>query len=133
MPKGPRAIFKDDRDSSIKRGCVLYAASFEPAVIAIVQAALLSAPKMVGDYVLFSEGWRSLQHGKVRDRHSECCAFDISLNNLRDHTGGQARGEIAWRWVDNMKLILGGMMYDFDVHGEGSNNHIHVEYDPVGS
>jgi hypothetical protein len=124
MASGPRIIFKDDRDSSIGRGCILYAAHLRPEVIAIVRAAALEAPEGL-EVITISEGWRDIR--ERRDLHEEARAFDISLNGIPGPD--EIREAVGDDWGARIAKRLGGD-YDVIVHGEGSNLHIHVELDP---
>jgi len=118
---GPRVIFKDDRDSSIKRGCVLYAWHFRPEMAAIVPAAVASAPLRAAT-IRFTEGWRP--ETRAGDDHTKCDAFDITVE-MEDGTRATMAqlDEMAWR----MKLFL-GPDYGYLVHGEGLGLHIHFRH-----
>ncbi len=124
MPKGPRILFKDDRDSSIGRGCVLYAAQLRPEVIAIVTACARTAPTLRSDTMIVSEGYRSIR--EKRDLHKESRAFDISCNQIPDEA---KREEIARDWAIRIRSDL-GPDYEVIPHGAGANFHLHIELDP---
>ena len=124
MPKGPRIVFKDDRDSSVGRGCVLYAGNLRPEVLAIVLAAAQTAPPLKENTLVVSEGYRSVRDS--RDLHKELRAFDISLNQIQDPGNIVITAEI---WADNIRGEL-GPSYDVLAHGEGANFHLHIELDP---
>ncbi len=126
MPTGPRIIFKDDRDSAIGRGAVLYAHHFRPEVSAIPRAAALTAPEGLS-YILVSEGHRHIRN--TLDLHERCQAFDLSLNvpGIGERSEEERRA-IGWAWVERMRRML-GPGYQFDVHGAGRTLHIHAELD----
>lgn len=121
--KGPLFHFKTDAESRVGRGCHLYASHFVPEVVRILWAAGRSAPKNCS-IVRCTEGYRSV--GNDRDLHEECRAFDFT---------GESRA--GWRlthaelvgMAEVMRELL-GPSYDVICHGEESNFHIHVEYDP---
>jgi len=125
MPRGPRIIFKDDRDSSIGRGCVIYQGMLRPEIMCMVAAAAETAPDGMEEMNV-SEGWRSVRN--YRDLHEDQRAWDIS-----------ARGVVAvdddellyWMemWADNIQEQL-GPPYTVVVHDTGSGLHIHIELDP---
>lgn len=123
-PKGPRIIFKDDRDSSAGRGCVLYGAHFRPEVIAIVIATIETAPASL-ETVTFTEGWRDIRDR--RDLHEEARAFDVKLNDIaKGLTACRVKGR---EWAARIRKRL-GPAYDVHVHGKGWNLHVHIELDP---
>lgn len=127
-----RIIFKDDRDSRIGRGCILNLAHLRPEVIIMVRAAGAMAPVMDGNYMLVSEGWRSIR--ERRDLHKEGLAFDVSLNNVvggEEYNRRKVIGE-AWgqRTSERLNLSEFGVTYQIEVHGTGSNLHMHMEMDP---
>lgn len=124
MPKGPRIVFKDDRDSSIGRGCVLYAAQLRPEVIAIVIACAKAAPPLRDNMMVVSEGYRSIR--EKRDLHKESRAFDISCNQIPDEAKREELGRV---WARRIEHEL-GPDYDVIAHGEGANFHLHIELDP---
>ena len=122
---GPRVIFKDDRDSSIGRGCQLFAAHFVPVVMELLTRSVqaFAGNKRVAT-IRVTEGWRSIR--TARDLHEHCRALDFTAEDgdgkrisraEYDQVGVQIR-----RWL--------GQNYDVVVHGEGLGLHIHVEYDP---
>lgn len=128
--RGPRIIFKDDRDSSIGRGCVLYGAHFRPEVICIVKAVVDTVseayPGLAG--ITFSEGHRHIRD--TRDLHEECRALDFSRHST--HGDGST---VSFSESQLHQLAIGiserlGLDYFVLVHGEGANMHIHIELDP---
>lgn len=120
-----RIIFKDDRDSQVGRGCVLYAGHFRPEVIAIVYCAALEAPETKDGEIVVSEGYRDIRNS--RDLHEELRAFDFSLNGVNgDH---DFRAAVGVQWADRTNRRL-GPGYHTAVHGIGSNLHMHIELDP---
>ncbi len=124
MRHGPRIIIKDDRDSSIQRGCVLYAGHFRPELACIIYHAAQTAPHEVSA-IIVSEGWRKIRDS--RDLHEELRAFDLSLNVISGDFG--ERRQVATSWADRMRKRL-GEDYEIIVHGKDANLHIHVELDP---
>lgn len=125
--RGPRVIFKDDRDSSIGRGAVLYGGHFRPEVARIVYVAAQVAPDQVTEIVV-SEAHRNIRD--TRDLHEEGRAFDFSLNvEGLGHLAFEDRRAIGQEWAMRMSANL-GPDYTVIVHGEGANLHIHAELDP---
>ena len=122
-PQGPRVIFKDDRDSAIGRGAILFGAHFRPEVAAIIKAAADTAPHYL-DEITVSEAWRDIRD--TRDLHEEARAFDLSLHGLVEGDAGERH---AQDWAQRIRDVLGAD-YTVVVHGEGSNRHIHIELDP---
>jgi len=122
---GNRIIFKDDRDSSIGRGAVLRTEHIlNPRVMRIVEAAADTLPKEADGILRITEGWRPPLH--EGDLHSEFLAFDLGLHFI---SVLPRRVNVGSAWVARLKSKLGDD-YDVVMHGEGSNLHIHVEYDP---
>lgn len=123
MNHGPRIVIKDDRDSAIGRGCVLYAGHFRPELACIPYWAAHTAPDGV-ETVVISEGWRDIRES--RDLHEELRALDLSLNVIPgDFAARMAAGQ---KWAERLRVKL-GPDYDVIVHGQGSNLHIHAELD----
>ena len=124
-PEGPRLIFKDDRDSSIGRGCELYGWHFRPDVAPIFQAAAASAP--VGAAIVrFTEGHRPPK--RADDDHTDFRALDITVEMADGSRAEKALLDVmAWR----MKLFL-GPDYGYLVHGEGGSLHIHFRFKRKG-
>ena len=137
MPKGPRIVFKDDRDSSIGRGCIIYPGMLEPDIILMVQIAAEEAPPLEDQIMVVSEGWRPTNpSGRVgRDEHKNLRAWDISYNQIliTEHTIPEyilsRRHEVGDFWAARVKKRL-PMYYDVKSHGEGLNKHMHMEKDP---
>ena len=139
-PDGPRIIVKDDRDSSIGRGCVLHGGHFRPEISIIFYTAAQTAPNGVTE-VLFSEGWRpppEVEDPGTRDLHPELRAIDVSLNTIfPDPATGSLDVDALLRyrrkrgieWADRIRKQL-GPDYHVVVHGDGWNCHIHIELDP---
>ncbi len=122
-PAGPRVIFKDDRDSAIGRGAILYGAHFRAEVSKIVYVVAQTAPHHL-DVVVISEGWRDTRD--TRDLHEESRALDVSL---RDMPGGEIGSQMAESWCHRLRDTL-GPDYDVQSHGDGDNWHLHIELDP---
>jgi hypothetical protein len=122
--KGPRIIFKDDRDSGVGRGAHLHAGHFRPEMARVIYEAGRTAPHGVKAIVI-SEAWRSIR--ETRDLHKEGRAFDLSLNVVEgDFAARKASGD---DWGNRLRMKL-GPDYDIKVHGSGANLHIHIELDP---
>lgn len=127
MPNGPRIVFKDDRDSAVGRGAVLFWGHFLDGPRQIIIAAAQTAPAFVDNVMLVSEGWRHVR--EARDLHRELRAFDFSLNRLAGVSGFSHRKIAGEAWATRMRAVL-GPGYDIEVHGEGENLHLHAELDP---
>ena len=135
MPSGPRVIFKDDRDSSVKRGCHLYGGHFRPEMAIIPYVVAKTAPEQL-ESVVFTEGFRAIR--EWRDLHNELRALDVSLNgieptalmgDLDNDELMRHRRRVGIKWADRIRKILGSD-YHVVVHGDGFNCHIHIELDP---
>lgn len=124
-PRGPRIIFKDDRDSAVHRGCVVYAAHLRPEIICMVEAAAQTAPPLKFNTLIVSEGHREIRD--TRDLHEEARAWDISLNQV-DCKPDDLKA-FALMWTEAIEELL-GPSYDVVAHGKGLNYHIHIELDP---
>ena len=127
MPKGPRIVFKDDRDSNIGRGAMIFWGHLLEDRIRMVRVAAQTAPDLIDNTMVVSEGWRKIR--TTLDLHERCCAFDISLNQLAGTSGFSDRKTIGEAWAARIREAL-GPGYDVIVHGEGWNLHIHIELDP---
>lgn len=122
----PRIVIKDDRDSGIGRGCILCVEQLEDQrVVRILTVAARTAPQLIDNEMLASEGWRDTRDG--RDLHEDFRAFDISLNQINGDRMFRERAGIAWAARIRAKL---GDDYDVIVHGSGRNLHLHIEFDP---
>jgi len=134
VPVGPRIVFKDDRDSSIQRGCHLYGGHFRPEISKIFHTVAQTAPHNIG-VVIFSEGHRPPRKLGERDLHTELRAIDVSLNTIfADPMASEEdilsnRRERGKEWADRIRRAL-GPDYTVVLHGEGYNLHIHIELDP---
>lgn len=118
---GPRIIVKDDRDSSIGRGCEQYAWHYRPEIAAIPRAAAASSPWNTR-IVRLTEGYRNIRD--TPDDHEDFNAFDITVELPAGARANKAEYEqMAFR----MKLFL-GPDYGFLVHGEDAALHIHFRY-----
>ena len=127
MPRGPRIIMKDDRDSSIGRGCVVYPGMLRPEIICMVEAAAEAAPADMEEMHV-SEGWRNVR--STRDLHEELRAWDISARGMPAVSHGPLTDEERLRsWADRIQKKL-GPAYTVVVHDSGSGLHIHIELDP---
>lgn len=124
-----RIIVKDDRDSSVGRGGYLLPEHFAPRMAKLVEATTKSVEWLLpkARVLRITEGWRSQRSPTRRDAHSELRAFDFTI----EFTGGQrATFEEYHQVAEHTRKIVGDAEYDFLVHGEGSNLHIHAEFDP---
>jgi len=125
MPRGPRVIFKDDRDSSIGRGCIIYQGMLRPEIMCMVAAAAETAP--TGMKVMnVSEGWRDSRDDD-RDLHEELRAWDISVRGMPGFSPDRPHEMKEWAKRIQNKL---GPAYTAVVHDTGSGLHIHIELDP---
>lgn len=122
---GPRVIVKDDRDSSIGRGCQLYAVHFVPVVMDLMRHAVqaFALNKRVAT-IRWTEGWRSIRTSK--DCHENCRAIDFTAEDADGKRLSRAEYESV---AGQMRKWL-GQDYDVLAHGEGLGLHIHAEYDP---
>lgn len=125
MPRGPRVIFKDDRDSSINRGCVIYQGMLRPEIMCMVAAAAETAPDGMEEMNV-SEGWRFVRSD--RDLHEELRAWDISARGVPAQDDDHLEVEMA-EWAARIQAKL-GPAYTVVVHDTGSGLHIHIELDP---
>lgn len=123
-----RIIFKDDRDSSIGRGCVLRPGHLYPRMTRILHTVEVTAPPTTSDAVIVTEGWRPARDN-LRDLHNEDRAFDVSINNLL--CVDALKETFAREWAARIQAKLGDN-YDVVLHGRDLNRHIHIEYDPKG-
>ena len=126
MPRGPRVIFKDDRDSNIGRGCVIYQGMLRPEIICMVAAAAATAPAGMKEMHV-SEGHRNIRDS--RDLHEELRAWDISARGVDAQEGGELEWDIVTEWAERIQAKL-GPAYTVVVHDTGSGLHIHIELDP---
>ena len=128
---GPRIVFKDDRDSSIGRGAVLYWPHLVSPMVGVLIATAQTAPKLVDDVLLVTEAWRPVRPSgdQSRDLHRELRAFDFSLNGIAGVDGFSDRRTAGQFWAERIRADL-GRGYQVLVHGAGANLHIHVEFDP---
>lgn len=124
-----RIIVKDDRDSSIGRGGVLRREHFDPRMARLVEAVARATETLLPHaIVLFiTEGWRPSIRPEGRDLHTELRAFDFTIEFIRRIRAIENEYELVAR---DARAIVGDAEYDFQVHGEGSNMHIHAEFDP---
>ncbi len=129
MPRGPRVIFKDDRDSNIGRGCVIYQGMLRPECIIMVAAAAETAPFGMEEMHV-SEGWRDERD--ERDLHEELRAWDISARGVPQLSAVPLPSDTKRtidEWAERIKAKLGPEYTVLD-HDTGSGLHIHIELDP---
>lgn len=119
--RGPRIIVKDDRDSSIGRGCEQYAWHYRPEMACIPRAAAASVPWFC-TLVRLTEGYRDIRD--TPDDHEDFNAFDITAEfENGDRISYSEYFEMAVR----MKVFL-GPDYGYKVHGERLGLHIHFRF-----
>lgn len=124
-----RIIFKTDAESSIGRGAVMYRAHFQPRMAMLIEAMAQSVEDIfpAAQVLRVTEGWRPQRQRGRRDLHTELRALDFTVEFP---SGTRATsGEYA-RVTEQCRSLVGDANYDFEVHGEGLNLHIHAEYDP---
>lgn len=124
-----RIEFKTDAESSIGRGAVLYRSHFTPIMARLVHGMATATEEVLprAKVLRVTEGWRPPREKGVRDLHSELRAFDFTIEFL---PGVRAIIEEYRRVAEKCRAIVGDADYDFLVHGEGTNLHVHAEYDP---
>jgi hypothetical protein len=124
-----RIEFKTDEESSIGRGAVIYRQHFLPIMLPLFEGmARATEEKLPAARTLrVTEGWRPQRTPGKRDLHTEMKALDFTIEFIR---GIRATLEEYRRVAEHCRGIVGDADYDFFVHGEGSNLHIHAEYDP---
>jgi hypothetical protein len=120
---GPRIFVKRDSESSVGRGCVLYAAHFRPEIAMIPRAAAACAPAGTEE-VWLTEGYRNIRDSP--DRHEMLCALDITYRLIGD-IACTVEMYVASSWAMSTYL---GPNYDIPHPKHGSAPHIHCEYDP---
>lgn len=120
-----------------KSGVKIKTAHGLPHIWRMIEIAVETAPALEDDTLVITEAWRLPRHPD--DAHSWCNAFDVRVRTIliprkvSDSTTTHlyaARKAEAWRWVARIRKSLHDPRYQFDVHGEGSNIHIHMEFDP---
>lgn len=124
-----RIIVKDDRDSTIGRGGVLYREHFAPRMAKLIEGMAKSTEFVLpkARTLRVTEGWRPQRVPGRRDAHTELKAFDFTIE-FPD--GRRATTDEYIRVAENTRAAVGDGEYDFEVHGDLSNLHIHAEYDP---
>lgn len=124
MTNAPRIVIKADwGENNSRRGCILTLLHLRnPRVMRILDVACETAPTLIDDEMLVSEGYRNIRD--TPDAHERHEAFDFSLNQL----GGNEsrRREVGERWASRMFLKLGNDYYK-EVHGTSTNLHIHCQ------
>ncbi len=120
----PRVIFKADwGHNNSRRGAILTLEHLRnPRVMRILEAAAETAPKLIDNEMLVSEGWRDIRD--TPDAHERHEAFDLSLNQLACHEG--QRKYDAQNWANCLRAKLGDD-YTVLIHGTGTNLHIHAQ------
>lgn len=124
-----RIEFKTDAESSIGRGAVLYRQHFLPRMQVLLEGMARATEERLpaARTLRVTEGWRPQREAGRRDLHTELKAFDFTIEFIR---GIRATLEEYQRVAEYCRELVGDANYDFLVHGEGSNLHIHAEFDP---
>jgi len=110
-----------------KTGVKLRSAHGLPHVWRMLEVAAETAENLANDTMVVTEGYRDARHPD--DAHTWCLAFDLRIHNIQLE-GSLARYNAAWAWVKRMRAVHQDPRYQFVVHGEGANAHIHMEFDP---
>ena len=124
---GPRVEWKSG-DS----GAYSFGRHYAPEVAAIVRAACETAPTLVDNTLVITEGWRMANQSN--SLHPACKALDIRAVDPMNRPGAisgstdSKRIEQGHKWAERLQAKLGT---DFDVvFGPPRHlNHIHVERD----
>lgn len=123
-------------DLQFKAGVRWRRAHALPHFVRILDVALECAPETEDGALWVTELWRPPRHAS--DLHTLCLAADFRIHNFVVPSGltydkaYAARRERAWGFVNWMRDELNDRRYQFDVHGDGPNIHLHAEYDPRG-
>lgn len=127
-----RIEFKTDSESSIGRGAVLYRQHFAARMAVLLEGmATAVEDKLPAARTLrVTEGWRPVREPGKRDLHTEYRAFDFTIEFL---PGIRALPDEYRAVAERCRELVGDANYDFEVHGEGTNLHIHAEFDPKPS
>lgn len=128
---GPRIVFKDDRDSSIGRGAIMFWSHFVSPMSDLLVAMAQTAPALIDNTMVVSEGWRDIRTS--RDLHEELRALDFPLNKLVGITVWGERQDAGLMWVERARAVLRPDLrpgFQFEVHGSGEGIHVHAEWDP---
>ncbi len=121
----PRILIKPDWfvHGDRQRGCILTLQHLRnPRVLRILEAAAETAPTLIDNEMLVSEGWRDIRD--TPDAHERHEAFDFSLNQVAGH--GKPHRLVCDAWAERMQAKLGDDYYVV-VHGTGTNLHIHCQ------
>ncbi|TFH40902.1 MAG: hypothetical protein E4H01_15780 [Lysobacterales bacterium] len=99
-----------------------------PHIAKIRDVAVATAPDTADGIMWITEAWRPPRHHD--DAHTWCCAFDLRIHNiLKEHREAKILEGIEW--IKRMRLVhIGDKRYQFELHGDGDNVHIHSEFDP---
>lgn len=124
-----RIIFKTDAESGVNRGAITYRQHFEPRMAKLLEGmARAVEEKLPAAKVLrVTEGYRPQRVAGQRDRHTDLCAFDFTIEFIQ---AIRATEDEYKRVAEHCRKLVGDADYDFLVHGEGAGLHIHAEYDP---
>ena len=114
---------------AFKENASFKTSNFRPEMVALLTALLVTAPDTTDGRMVITEGHRPAQH--TDDAHTWCNAFDIRSQNV-EAEDQDARELAMWHWVGRVRQRLDDPLgsYQFVVHGEGFNMHIHAEIDP---
>lgn len=110
-----------------KKGVNVRPAHGLPHIWKLLEVAAETAPEMDDDHIVVTEAWRLPRHPD--DAHTWCNAFDLRIHNIAERSADE-REDAAWAWVKRMRAEHLDSRYQFVVHGEGANAHIHMEFDP---
>lgn len=118
---------------SLKTDVRLDISNLDPDSIAILRAALITAPPTIDDVVVVTSASDSVH--SVNSMHYIGRAFDLRCfgdrpGGLRDPSGGdvteRVQRDLAELWTRRLGVFLSS---DYDVILE--SDHIHVEHDPI--
>lgn len=113
--------------SDYKAGVTVKRANDLPHISLIRTVALATAPDTDDGICWTTEAWRPARH--TDDAHNWCNAFDFRIRNIV----GEHREErilIAMDWIKRQRAVHNDQRYQFELHGEGPNVHVHSEFDP---
>ncbi len=88
----------------------------------ILEVAAETAPDLIDDEMVVSEGWRDIRD--TPDAHERFEAFDFSLNQVEGDGG--SRNNIGAHWSQRMQAKLGNDYYVL-CHGTGRGLHLHAQ------
>lgn len=129
VSKSLRIIFKCDHESGPHRAAFMYAEHFEAPVVQLIPVIARQAYALIpgAKTLRITEGHRNPRVPGRRDLHSELKALDFTI--VKEDGSRASNGEYCLV-AECTRAIVGDADYDFAVHGEGSGEHIHAEFDP---